>query len=1119
MATRTVVLKLVVPRVETPTAIGVRQALWRTHAEVNAATAHYERHLLLMRGARYQTGDTTVSDTDARAALIAHARSTQTTNIRRDHPENPPVPPGGDDDVVNAMKDLYSTIVPSFTGHEGSAQAANAHLSPLTDAASEGFMEASRKLDRPLPNWLSLVSGDPDAALQAANAWFESAAATEWRSDTGSPANWLRKARAGEAGWPLLFSEKVAALRKEIGEGAPGLYARLRTLHLLPLFPAYFRGRIADTDAAVTPWDRLAFRLAVAHLLSWESWSRRAAEEHARRTAILTKFRAEQLTGDVPGTIDALRVFERERSEYLSTLGLGASEYRLMRRQLRNWSDLRERWLKSGSADPHALMQIAKDEQARLRGRFGDPAVFSWLAAGPNQHVWRSTPDAVSLLATLNAMEALVARSRETALMTLPDPVAHPRAVQWSAVGDSNLRPYRIGLDAQGDCWAQLRLLAPRPDDPLLADQEVTLPLAASKQFRQPAFAMREKKAAVTFHAAGVDTFSGVLGSADLLLERSFLGRRPADALAAGDIGPAWLKISLDIDRILHEGWTNEAAKFVNHFRTASGKTSKHEAQAAAGNRVLSVDLGVGTFAACSVFSLTDRRPPAERFAFQIDVAGRALWALHERSFHLKLQDELTDHEGALWWRVQDQRLRRLRQVLSRYRRMLALAELSRESRAEALSALRSRLDEGDPFPFEADMVTGLEGSVEMADPVWAGAVKEMLARYRIAMGGVVKAWRREGRAKTNGRHSGPSMWSIQHLTDVRRLLLGWSLLGRRSGDVRRQDRAARGVFASRLLAHIDHLKENRLKSGADMIVQATRGYLRDKVGRWKLTHAPCDLVLFEDLARYRMLTDRPRRENSQLMLWAHRAMSGEVAMQGELYGLEVADTGAAFSSRFHARTMTPGIRCRSLTRTDMEEAFLRERLAADGIDVEALHPGDLVPWEGGEVFVSPRREGGLWQIDADINAAQNLQRRFWTRHRDAFRLPCRSAEVGGQQVFVPRSFGQRLLGAMDGHGVLMATGAESGACRWRPMKQAELRKLGLATGGEGATDEEGGTEEQELQHLAEQALEFTGKVLVFFRDPSGVVLRQDLWYPQQVFWSVVRSRITKSLLAGRHTD
>ena len=71
----------------------------------------------------------------------------------------------------------------------------------------------------------------------------------------------------------------------------------------------------------------------------------------------------------------------------------------------------------------------------------------------------------------------------------------------------------------------------------------------------------------------------------------------------------------------------------------------------------------------------------------------------------------------------------------------------------------------------------------------------------------------------------------------------------------------------------VHHRRHGAAVAGSDLIVQADRGYIRGKGGKWEERFGPCKIVLFEDLSRYRMRTDRPRRENSQLMKWAHRGV------------------------------------------------------------------------------------------------------------------------------------------------------------------------------------------------------------------------------------------------------
>jgi hypothetical protein len=450
-----------------------------------------------------------------------------------------------------------------------------------------------------------------------------------------------------------------------------------------------------------------------------------------------------------------------------------------------------------------------------------------------------------------------------------------------------------------------------------------------------------------------------------------------------------------------------------------------------------------------------------------------------------------------------------MRRVLGRYHRIMSMAGEDSPARTDLLSDLRAALD-GDPFPFEHGVLASLESVATSPEPIWDHAIQDGLKIYRADFGVLVKVWRAGNRQREEQRHMGKSMWAIDYLTNTRRFLQSWSLLGRASGDIRRMDRDNQGVFASGLLAHINHMKDDRLKTGSDLIVQAARGYVRGKAGKWEQRYKPCEIVLFEDLSRYRMRTDRPRRENSRLMKWAHRGVPQEVKMQGELYGQHVEDTPAAFSSRYHARMNTPGLRCRVIKKADTDDEFFRDMLSKDGIDLDDFDSGDLVPWQGGEMFACVGSGGKLASIHADINAAQNLQRRFWTRYSEPFRVPCNLVLEDGEEYWVPRSLGKRLVGAMEGSGILISTGHDTGSCRWEPVTKQRYKRLGGGSGSgeEGSSD----PDMEEIEALAESAIERSSEYETFFRDPSGHVLPSGLWYPRKTFWGIVKAKTRKAL-------
>jgi hypothetical protein len=237
--------------------------------------------------------------------------------------------------------------------------------------------------------------------------------------------------------------------------------------------------------------------------------------------------------------------------------------------------------------------------------------------------------------------------------------------------------------------------------------------------------------------------------------------------------------------------------------------------------------------------------------------------------------------------------------------------------------------------------------------------------KWEETLGKEISEWRRERarfhheikEGKVPSGMGGLSFWRLEELDAERRLLLRWSLHSRKYGR-RREDGTrpaifvksrARGIISGkqnvewvdtdqRLLEHINNFKEDRRKVGANMIVMAALGYefhddrkgkkkdeakwgqLRDECAHLpKPERARCDLILFENLGGYGFRKDRPRRENSKLMKWAHRSIPKEVMMQGQLFGLRVYDVLAQYSSRVYARNLSPGIRCHLVREVDLE--------------------------------------------------------------------------------------------------------------------------------------------------------------------------------------------------------
>ena len=194
------------------------------------------------------------------------------------------------------------------------------------------------------------------------------------------------------------------------------------------------------------------------------------------------------------------------------------------------------------------------------------------------------------------------------------------------------------------------------------------------------------------------------------------------------------------------------------------------------------------------------------------------------------------------------------------------------------------------------------------------------------------------------------------------------------------------------------------------------------KNGFWIKLYDSCDAIIFEELQNYRTDDEKPTHENSMLMSWSHRSTVNQVRMQGELFGLKIGSVGASYSSRFHAMSGCPGIRANVYGVKKLYESYselLRfllipeeerrkgslshlSRILLDMCGNDAPEKvgniisiiekrenynsfGVLLPDKGGEYFLYGKKEANgsikLCYVNADINAAQNLAKRWLTRY------------------------------------------------------------------------------------------------------------------------------------------
>ncbi|MGX9706989.1 type V CRISPR-associated protein Cas12b [Laceyella tengchongensis] len=1056
----------------------LRRGLWRTHQLINDGIAYYMNWLVLLRQEDLFIRNEETNEIEKRSKEEIQGELLE--RVHKQQQRNQWSGEVDDQTLLQTLRHLYEEIVPSVIGKSGNASLkARFFLGPLVDPNNKTTKDVSKS--GPTPKWKKM-------------------------KDAGDP-NWVQE------------YEKYMAERQTL--------VRLEEMGLIPLFPMY-TDEVGDihwlpqASGYTRTWDRDMFQQAIERLLSWESWNRRVRERRAQFEKKTHDFASRFSESDVQW-MNKLREYEAQQEKSLEENAFAPNEpYALTKKALRGWERVYHSWMRLDSAaSEEAYWQEVATCQTAMRGEFGDPAIYQFLAQKENHDIWRGYPERVIDFAELNHLQRELRRAKEDATFTLPDSVDHPLWVRYEAPGGTNIHGYDLVQDTKRNLTLILdKFILPDENGSWHEVKKVPFSLAKSKQFHRQVWLQEEqkqKKREVVFYDYSTNLpHLGTLAGAKLQWDRNFLNKRTQQQIEeTGEIGKVFFNISVDVRPAVEvkngrlqnglgkaltvlthpdgtkivTGWKAEQLeKWVGESGRVSslGLDSLSE-----GLRVMSIDLGQRTSATVSVFEIT-KEAPDNPYKFFYQLEGTEMFAVHQRSFLLALPGENPPQKIKQMREMRWKERNRIKQQVDQLSAILRLHKKVNED--ERIQAIDKLLQKVASWQLNEEIATAwnqalsqLYSKAKENDLQWNQAIKNAHHQLEPVVGKQISLWRKD---LSTGRQgiAGLSLWSIEELEATKKLLTRWSKRSREPGVVKRIERFE--TFAKQIQHHINQVKENRLKQLANLIVMTALGYKYDQEQKkWIEVYPACQVVLFENLRSYRFSFERSRRENKKLMEWSHRSIPKLVQMQGELFGLQVADVYAAYSSRYHGRTGAPGIRCHALTEADLrnETNIIHELIEAGFIKEEHrpyLQQGDLVPWSGGELFATlqkPYDNPRILTLHADINAAQNIQKRFW--HPSMwFRVNCESVMEGEIVTYVPKN---KTVHKKQGKTFRFVKVEGSDVYEWAKWSKNRNKNT--------------------FSSITERK---PPSSMILFRDPSGTFFKEQEWVEQKTFWGKVQSMI-----------
>lgn len=1256
------------------------KALWFTHRRFHEGVRYYQELLLAMRGEDVHLRNTETGEPQLLSA--SHWRQKLFDYIEKARYANGAKGKLSSSELDKAekfFKNFYQALMDQ--NHEDYEAEPKGKLAILTNSESKAGQGESD-------------GGRPGRALMAMRKIFSERNDLAKKYGITNPSKIdkkqyaslitkLRKDHKNDLDLQDLLSKDETEIQKRREKQKKGkIIAELQEVGILRIIPAYIEsisGKIID---GIAPFEYGMWGIAVATLRSWNTWNentQKNREDLQKKLKDIETYIFDE--NKFPKKIlEILQQYEVEQTEfYRKTQQLTKKAFRITRPMLRKWEELRNDWLKPQNGTEQKRIECISIWQRKNKS-YGDVNLFRHLAKEQNTIVWRDSEKYLLQWARCNLYRDQLDLRPGYAHLSLSDAIYHPIwinnefAESRGHVGSGSNKPGYFLSCREGKWVLECKLLAEANNGIEVIDAKAEI--LPSEQWMQ--FSNSRESGFHFTDSATLASFSATPKGAKLMysrrqLEKMSRTKKDLANLNINEIPAAYFNCSWEIEPLQPDnvqrgfqksggsdgyyiGWFDNAKEARNVFKSSSSKGGVVENRNKKRQdifRILAVDMGLRTFAACSIFSVRDLdiKVPDKKFHFAIknlESHQNVYHAIHERSFLLPLPGEHVSRlmevarraylgkkkslgidkealeqavtNGKIWIFPAWESAPTTRQMRQKINAMRILRRLQREKtsddRKEALEDYIRRYQQAEfgwPFPHvnaeelrnrlskfysadEREWEKVLNAETELASqelkPLFTSWRKAFRKKRFIK---IIHADRKKGEKQIKLGFAGNSIWNIEDLQETRKLMSAWHNRAERKGDQKNLEKYTH--FATDLLEHIQNLKDNRVKEGAHALIMAALGYeyvaidnsgavlisdgsnkkavaqkeiaellkqgKRPKFwqtglgnpaihrGTWIKVYSPCDLIVFEDLSRFKFSSDRPRQENSMLMKWAHRAIPKETKMQGELYGLGVATVRAEFSSKFHARTLAPGIRGDFFRGVEIqtlknELEFLSSKYESDDeIFLNASYQlrnfrrffkskelikifsarsektkEYLLPYDGGEYFVTLDANKNLVYLNADLNAAQSLARRFLTRYTEPVRIGGYWHKERSEFIVELRGSGNknnRVANAL-GYGVLKfkAGSLEQGyfETEWVTKSETEWLKeyAKLLKKSDQKTDELSGSDQtqEETELETEEEKEKLDEKYIFFRDQSGILMDKNIWFSRKKFWTEVQEKIAK---------